>query len=217
MAFGLETKNPFIAEADRKGRNVIGVSPMAYCDPRFWPIKDLSAYQGYLTILASFVSWLLRNGYDVVLFATQIRMDRAAIDELKASVLRDVASSLHTRLTDANVRTVNDCLALLSRLDMTVTSRLHGVILSHLVGTPVLALSPSSKINRLMEEMNLAEYVLNIREISLPLLIERFKRLETSREIVRCEIQRRVARFRRDVDAQFDLLFCTREFLDPAR
>ena len=215
LAFGLETKNSFIDEADRRGRNVVGVSPMPYCDPRFWPIKDLSAYQRYLTILASFVSWILRNTeYEVVLFPTQIRMDRIAIEELKALVLKDVPPSMHPRLTDADVRGVSDCMALLSRLNMAVTSRLHGVILSHLTGTPVLAVSPAGKIDRLMEDMNLKEYVLNIRELDLPLLVERFRRLEANRESVQRDTHCKVAGYRKDVDAQFDLLFRTSGILD---
>lgn len=217
LAFGLEIKDSLARKADLKGRHAVGVSPLAYCDPRFWPIKDGVVYQGYMTKLASFVSWLLRAGYDVVLFPTQIRMDRAAIEELKASVLRDVSPSLHARLTDANVQNVSECLALLSRLNMTVTSRLHGVILSHLVGTPVLAISPASKIDRLMEEMDLQEYVLDIREFDLPLLVERFKRLEANSEIIRPDVLSKVVGCRKDVDAQFDLLFSTGGFLDFAQ
>jgi len=217
LAFGLEVRDSLALETDGVGQDAIGVSPMAYCDPRFWPIKDASAYQSYLTKLASFVSWLLRTGYEVVLFPTQIRMDRTAIEELKATVKRDVPSPLHARLTDANLRNVSDCIALLSRLNMTVTSRLHGVILSHLVGTPVLAVSPASKIDRLMEEMDLKEYVVNIRDFDLPMLVERFKRLEASRGIVRRDIERKVAGYRKDVDAQFDLLFRQGGVLDLAQ
>jgi polysaccharide pyruvyl transferase WcaK-like protein len=217
LAFGLEIKDSLVLKADRTGRDAVGVSPLAYCDPRFWPIKDGVVYQGYMTKLASFVSWLLRAGYDVVLFPTQIRMDRAAIEELKASVLRDVPPSLHARLTDANVGNVSECLALLSRLNMTVTSRLHGVILSHLVGTPVLAISPASKVDRLMEEMDLKEYVLDIREFDLPLLVERFKRLEANSENIRRDVKSRVAGYRKDLDAQFDLLLRSGRFLDFAQ
>jgi polysaccharide pyruvyl transferase WcaK-like protein len=214
LAFGLEIKDSLILEADRMGRYAVGISPMAYCDPRFWPIKDASVYQGYLTKLASFVSWLLRTSHEVVLFPTQVRMDLAALEELKASVIREVPSSLHKNLSEANVRNVGDCLAVLSRLSMTVTSRLHGVILSHLVGTPVLAVSPASKIDRLMETMDLKEYVLNIQEFDLPLLVERFKRLETNGEIVRRDIQRKVSGYRKDVDTQFEILFRTGGILD---
>jgi polysaccharide pyruvyl transferase WcaK-like protein len=207
LAFGLETKNSFIGEADRRGRNVIGVSPMAYCDPRFWPIKDMSAHRNYLTILASFVSWLLRNGYEVVLFPTQISMDRIAIDELKSSVLEDVPHDLWARLSDAIPHSVEECLSLLSRLGAVVTSRLHGVILASLANTAVLAVSPASKIDRLMEDMELTDYLLNIQQIELPLLIDRFQKLKANDEIIRRKMQRQVTRYKSAVKSQFDILF----------
>jgi len=78
----------------------VGVSPLAYCDPRFWPIKDIFAYRNYLNGLSSFVSWLLQDGYNVVLFPTQVRMDRLAIEELKALVLEKLPPRLHARLSD---------------------------------------------------------------------------------------------------------------------
>ncbi len=213
LAFGLEIQNK-LGGAVQQEKRVVGVSPMAYCDPRFWPIQDLSVYQTYLKRLAAFVSWLLRNGYEVVLFPTQIRMDRTAIEELKASVLEDVPLSLHDRLTNRELRTVEECLALLPQLGMVVTSRLHGVILSFLSGTPVLALSPASKIDRLMEDMELTEYVLGIREIELPSLIDRFQRLEVNRDIVSRALQQKVVEYRCAVEAQFDLVFSSGSFLD---
>lgn len=209
LAFGLEVDGSLTRENDRTKRDAVGVSPMAYCDPRFWPIKNLSVYNEYLAKLGSFVSWLLREGRQVVLFPTQVRMDRLAIEELKAAALRDVAPSLHSRLTEANVRSVDDCLGLLSRLDVVVTSRLHGVILSYLAGSPVLAVSPASKIDRLMEDMDLKEYVLNIREFDAPMLVERFKKLEDNRERVHRKIRHKVAQYHREVESQFELLFRT--------
>jgi hypothetical protein len=78
----------------------------------------------------------------------------------------------------------------------------------------VLAVSPASKIDRLMEGMDLKEYVVNIREFDLPLLVERFKKLEANSETVRRNISRKVAGYRKDVDAQFELLFRTGGYLD---
>jgi ribosomal protein S15P/S13E len=57
-----------------------------------------------------------------------------------------------------------------------------------------------------MEEMDLREYGLNIRESDLLLLVERFKGL-----------RRKVVGHRKDVDARFGLLFCTGGFLDLAQ
>jgi polysaccharide pyruvyl transferase WcaK-like protein len=207
LAFALKNGGCGRTAADHRNPRAVGVSPMAYCDPRFWPIKDFSKYQSYLKKLSSFVLWLLRNGYEVVLFPTQVRMDRSAMEELEASVLEDLPRDLHARLSVARIRTVDECLELLSQLRAVVTSRLHGVILSSLVGTPVLALSAASKIDRLMEDMELADYLLSIPRLEMPELIARFQKMEANQEDLRCGIQRKAAEYRSSVEAQFDLVF----------
>lgn len=207
LAFTLERVGARGTEADHPNLTAVGVSPMAYCDPRFWPIKDFSQYQDYLKKLSSFSSWLLRNGYEVVLFPTQVSMDSTAISELQVLVLEELPSNLHARLSVARINTIEECLALLSRLRAVVTSRLHGVILASLVSTPVLAISPASKIDKLMEDMELTDYLLNIRRIELPLLINRFQSLEANHEIVGRTMQHAVARYRLAIETQFDLVF----------
>ena len=207
LAFTLERVGGRETATDHRNLRAVGVSPMAYCDPRFWPIKDLSTYQEYLKKLSSFVSWLLQDGYEVVLFATQIRMDRMAIGELKALVLEQAPLNLHARLSDAKLDTVDECLVLLSKLGTVVTSRLHGVILASLVSTPVLAISPASKIDKLMENMELTDYLLNIGRIELPLLINRFQSLEANHEIVGRTMQHAVAGYRLAIETQFDFVF----------
>jgi polysaccharide pyruvyl transferase WcaK-like protein len=214
LAFGLDVPKKLLSATRQEKNKVIGVSPMAYYDPRFWPVRDASAYQAYLKRLASFVSWLLCNGYDVVLFPTQIRMDRTAIEELRASVLEDVPVSVHDRLTDRYLRTVDECLALVSQFAIVVTSRLHGVILSFLAGTPVLAISPANKVDSLMEDMELTEYVLGISKIELPSLIDRFQKLDGRRDIMKHRLQQKVAEYRLAVEAQFDMVFPSEGFLD---
>jgi polysaccharide pyruvyl transferase WcaK-like protein len=206
LAFALQQADCGGNPANHRDLRAVGVSPMAYCDPRFWPIKDSFAYQDYLKKLSSFVSWLLRNGYEVVLFPTQVIMDSIAIEELKALVLEELPPNLHSRISIARLRTVEDCLALLPRLGTVVTSRLHGIILASLASTPVLAISPASKVDRLMEDMEMREYLLNIRRIDLPLLINRFQSLEAHHEIVRHTMRRNVAKYRLAIQTQFDLI-----------
>jgi polysaccharide pyruvyl transferase WcaK-like protein len=207
LAFALYQGGRRETAADHRNLRAVGISPMAYCDPRFWPINDFSVYQVYLKKLSSFASWLLRNGYEVVLFSTQVSMDIMAVDELKALVLDELPLNLHARLSNAKLRTVDECLALLSQLGTVVTSRLHGVILASLVSTPVLAISHASKIDRLMEDMELRDYLLNIRRIELPLLVDRFQSLEANHEVVSRSIQRSVAKYGLAVETQLDLVF----------
>jgi polysaccharide pyruvyl transferase WcaK-like protein len=210
LAFALEHGGHSGTVADHRELRAVGVSPMAYCDPRFWPIKDFSVYQDYLNKLSSFVSWLLRDGYEVVLFPTQVDMDSLAIEELRALVLEELPPKLHARLSVAKLHTVEECLALLSRLGTVVTSRLHGIILASLVNTPVLAISPASKIDRLMEDMEMTEYLLNIQRIELSLVINRFQSLEANHEAIKRSMQQSVAKYRLAVETQFDLVFRSR-------
>ncbi len=210
LAFGMQHGDYSGTVANRRGPRAVGVSPMAYCDPRFWPIKDFSAYQDYLKKLSSFVSWLLHVGYEVVLFPTQVGMDSLAIEELKALVLEELPPRLYARLSDVKLHTVEECLALLSGLGTVVTSRLHGIILASLVNTPVLAISPASKIDRLMEDMEMTEYILNTQQIELSLLINRFQSLEANHEVASRTMQRCVAKNRFAVETQFDLVFRSR-------
>ena len=207
LAFGL--KSPYCSGPTKEFQvaQAVGVSPMAYCDPRFWPVKNLPVYREYLKSLSAFVAWLLRDGREVVLLPTQIRMDRIAVEELKALVLQDVPYGLRSQLRDMRPHSVDQALALLSQLKVFVTSRLHGVVLASLTSTPVLAISPASKIDRLMEDMELTDYVVNIGNIELLALTERFKRLEDNREIVRGKIQRAVAKYKLAVEAQFESIF----------
>jgi hypothetical protein len=72
----------------------------------------------------------------------------------------------------------------------------------------------ASRIARFMKEMDLREYVLSILEFDLPLLVERFKRLKATSEIVRRDIQTKIAGYRNAIGAQFDLFFRTGGFLN---
>jgi hypothetical protein len=52
LAFALEYRGCGRIAADHRNPRAVGVSPMAYCDPRFWPIKDFSKYQTILEALS---------------------------------------------------------------------------------------------------------------------------------------------------------------------
>ena len=68
---------------------VVGLNPMAFCDPRIWPREDYSVYRRYLDKLASFCSWLLAQHYRLQLFTTSISVDQYAIEDLEKRLLCD--------------------------------------------------------------------------------------------------------------------------------
>jgi hypothetical protein len=62
--------------------------------------------------------------------------------------------------------------------------------------------------------MELTEYVLSIREIELPSLVDRFQKLDGNRDIMKNRLQQKVAEYRLAVEAQFDIVFSSEGFLD---
>ena len=126
---------------------VIGVSPIAYCDPRVWPRKDPAVYHTYLGLLEAVIRKLRESGHEVVLF-TSDGPDRRVVEDLLA------------RLPDAGLRapqtgSLEDLFRALADVDVVLASRLHGVLLSLLAGRPVLALSYHRKVRDHMEAMGL--------------------------------------------------------------
>ena len=209
LAFSLEIPNQGNAGATRVPRRFVGVSPMAYCDPRVWPIKDPVVYSKYLKTLSQLVLWLLRENYRVALVTTQIRMDRAPLRELKEMVLQGAPPGAAERLSEPEVQTVDQFLSFASGLDLFVTSRLHGVVLPFLVNTPVLAFSHSEKIDWLMADMDLSDYCVDIKCDDVDQLSRRILAIESNQEILRERIRRKVSEYRASLQIQYDRVFRT--------
>ncbi len=207
LAFSLETPNHMHASAYRVSTRLIGVSPMAYCDPRVWPIKDPVVYKKYLKTLSELVVWLLRENYNVALVTTQIRMDRAALQELKEMVLKAAPPGTTESLSEPEVQTIDQFLSLASRLDLFVSSRLHGVVLPLLMNTPVLAFSHSEKIDSLMSDLGLSEYCVNIECDDADQLSKRILAIESNQEMLRERIRDKVIEYQAALREQYDRVF----------
>jgi len=186
---------------------LVGISPMAYCDPRVYWVKDQGVYDHFMRTLARFGSWLVRNHHCLRLFSTDIWFDAQTIEELKMALKSDPClvnshSILHEPLAETE-----ELLSQLSSLDYVVTCRYHGVIFAHLVNVPVLALSHHPKVTTLMSDLGLAEYCLDIRSLDLELLTKTFLSLAERRDEVRARMARTAAEYKERLTAQFDALF----------
>jgi len=190
--------------APREARLVVGVSPIAYCDPRTWPRKDEQRYAAYVSQLAEMVRWLIREGYHVRFFTTD-SPDAATVDDLQSMISASAINgdAIQT-LASSTEQSPDSLLRGISDVDLTIASRLHGVILSHLNATPVLALSFDPKVDAHMNEVGQKEYCLSIDHLRIEMLIERFTALETARKREQDRLRRAARRFRRLLDVQYD-------------
>jgi len=196
--------------APHHGRLTVGVSPMAYCDPRAWPLKDERRYAAYVSQLAEMVKWLIKEGHRILFFTTDYP-DTATLDDVRAMIPGSAAAGdVIQILPGAAEQSPDTLLEGISDADLTIASRLHGVILSHLNTTPVLALSFDSKVDAHMNAMDQQDYCLSIDHLELEMLIARFNALNRARKRERDRLRSAALRFRRELELQYDRILTTR-------
>lgn len=202
LAFALPVNHAPRPQPVRKA--VVGISPIAFAHPRWWPQKDAALYDTYIDRLAQFVDWLGAQGHELVFFCT---------DTMDVHCLRD----LHERCTapvtilttDATrpppyYKDVEELVAQLARADLVVASRLHGVILAHRLAKPVLAISYDWKVDVHMQQVGESDNVLDIRTLDAAALAAGFARLAQHRIEIERKLRNTAGGFAEQVSAQFD-------------
>lgn len=207
--YGFEMRGPDSKSRDRDGARVVGISPMAYKDPRRWWTQDETAYKRFITVLAQFGSGLLADRSDLRIFSTDISFDASALKDFEES-LRGIAGHSPNRISRIDtIDGVDRLLEEIAQLDYVVTCRFHGVIFAHLLQKPVLAVSHHQKVKSLMRDLGLSAYCLDIRDLSAGALKKAFDSLIRNEESVRIQMAEKARIYRASIEQQFDLLFGT--------
>jgi polysaccharide pyruvyl transferase WcaK-like protein len=184
----------------------VGVSPMAFADPRSWPEEDAARYARHIDSVSSLVTRLVRAGHPVVLF-TSDSPDRLAVDDLLARVHGTLNAAEQARIRVPEIGGLPDLLRVLQEVDLVVAARLHGVMLSHIVGRPVLAISHERKVATLMADMNHEQFCFAIDAFDADAGWQRFAQLAQRRAELAADVRAKVAGFRSRVEAQYDQFF----------
>ncbi len=186
---------------------VLAVSPIAFCDPRVWPVKDFRRYSRYVNQLSQFLVRVIRDEHRLILFATDGPDSDTINDLMGILTAEDVDAERVEILSGPPVQTTENLLHNICDADVVIASRLHGVILSHMIAVPVVAISYDRKVDVHMKEIGQSEYCLNIDEFTAETLAERLAVLRDARELESARLRRAVQLYREQADAQYDLLF----------
>src|ERR1700722_5658496 len=186
---------------------VVGVSPMVYLSPQSsWPESDAKVYAGYVQMLCEFSEQVLEAGHTVVLFTSSL-MDRRAVEDLEAKLRQSPKSaSWAGRLRRLEQTCVNELLAEMREMDVVVASRLHGIILSHLLGKPALAISYDRKVRAHAEDMGQERFCLDLRGCTSRQLMDSLARLGSEADKISASIRARVKERSQKLESQYDLL-----------
>lgn len=186
---------------------IVGINPIPFFHEQFWHKGDKKLYDAYVSTQADFASWLIRRGYAVLFFPTQLRADPPAIHDIIQTLEREYPGIPGQLIVDPPIRTSEDLISAMSRMDIIVAARYHGVLISHLLHKPVLAVSYHQKTTDLMSRMGQSECTLEIDACTLDGLKSRFLFLESQTKIIEAELERRVPLCRTVLDAQYERVF----------
>jgi polysaccharide pyruvyl transferase WcaK-like protein len=183
LAFSLpESQLPAPAEGIRamaRGRQVLALSPIAYRKPVHWPTADRELYQRYVRQMAHVLTDLAERGYFIVAVCSSLGDDESVIPDIVSELAPDIRSALEGRLHFPKVKTWRELVAVLRETDCLIASRLHGTILSFVSRTPVIAISFDPKVDWVMEDLGLTEYLLHIRDFTAADVLHALDRLES--------------------------------------
>ena len=205
--YGLEVAALIPSGNSRAVAPIVGISPMAYCDPRVYWEKNQSIYDGFIRELAAFGSWLLQNQQSLVLFSTDIWFDSQAIEDLNLALVNGTGLANSSQLRREPIVEIDELLSQMSSMDYVVTCRFHGVIFAHMLNKPVLALSHHPKVTKLMSEIGLSKYCIDIHTCDFKVLADAFQSLVSNRDEIKSRMAEKLASNKKDLATQFDALF----------
>ncbi|HTF67739.1 MAG TPA: polysaccharide pyruvyl transferase family protein [Edaphobacter sp.] len=207
-AYGIEFVPAKSSAREGSCQSIVGFAPMPYPDPDptgYSAERNQIVYEDFMGKLASFASWLSRS-YALALFGTDIGVDPQAIEDLQRTLLSNHGIPLPLSAVNHST-SVRDLLAAMSGMDYVVTCRFHGVIFAHLLNKPVLAIAHHPKVTKLMADLDLSSYCVDIRDFDAGSLTDRFASMVDNAEEIKFRMATRLARNRQQLRSQFDELF----------
>jgi len=209
LAYGLVLPEVKSEEHSGRGKLVVGLNPKGFCDPRLWPRKDFSVYSRYLDKLTSFSSWLLSRGFALRIFTNDPSTDGYAIEDLQERLRAAGRHEKELIVATVPARTVSELIRQLMSFDFVVTSKFHGVVFSHMVAKPVIALSYQPKMDNLMRAVGHERYCMDIEHFDVGWLKETFDLLVENSDNLKVLFRETAERYAAVLQTQFDELFAT--------
>jgi polysaccharide pyruvyl transferase WcaK-like protein len=181
---------------------MIGVSPMAYLSDK-WPKENLAIYEKYLEELNAFLVGLLREGMRLCLFITDV-LDIPTLARLTDHLKSFGFFRLGGNISVVQANTVYELVSHIASVDFVVASRLHGVLLSHLLNKPVVAISYDRKVTTYMADVEQSEYCLDIHGFDSTTLSKTLKTLISRGSVIQSLLKERTDAFEAALQAQYD-------------
>lgn len=166
------------------GRPVVAISPIAYAKPRKWPSENRDLYLRYVQQMAQVISALLERHYYLVVACSSLWDDESAMSDLLSSLDDRARTRFASQACTPTVASWREFVAAVQPADVLIASRLHSAILGFVTGTPTVAISFDPKVDWVMQDLGLTDYLLQIRQFTAANVLETLDRLTRRRKLV---------------------------------
>jgi len=199
VVFGLSRGGVVSGVKDGQRRIVgLGIKDYGSAEPE--------AFREYLHTMAAFVSSLQGQGYAVRLLIGDIQYDTSVIEEFVGVLKsRNIPSDAPLLIAEPAL-TVEELLRQVGGTETVISARYHNIVLALIQNKPVIALSDHAKLDSLVTDFGLAQYLLPLRNLSSDVLIDRFKQLENDAERLRPHLKAELGKYRHALDALYETL-----------
>jgi polysaccharide pyruvyl transferase WcaK-like protein len=157
-------------------------------------------YRSYLDKLRGFIVWARKLGYPVRIVIGDLTYDLAVREHL-LSRLEELG--VGPEVTSEPARSVEELMAQLAGVDLVVATRFHNVLLSLMLGKPVVSVSYEAKNDSLMADMGLSEYCQQIDEFDGERLIEQVLAAQRDAGSIVSSVRERAGFYREQLAEQY--------------
>lgn len=144
----------------------------------------------YVKLMQDFINKLVSDGYSVILLphSTRFYTDRTHNNDVP--VCREIASGVksyrfHFINIELNAQQVR---AVISRSDVLITSRFHGMVSGLACNVPTIVVGWSHKYKEVMDQFGLAGHALSTKELTLERLDNEFKGIVRDKKKIKRQI-----------------------------
>lgn len=184
--------------------NPAGAPSILVCPIAQRAFRKLGAevYDEYLEGLRKVCVALAEEGCTIVLTNSQTDMDMPLLSRFADSLATSGMDGQRIRVRPSS--SLSDYLAAVAASDVVVASRLHGVILSIISCTPVVAISYSRKVEKMMADVGLERNCLHLREFDPRSALDLIHATLGAQAEYKSHLKVRVEAFRNALKAEYE-------------
>ena len=200
VVFGLAGCHIISKNACSRQRRVVGLGLKDYSG--VMGQLDRPEYRQYLDTMAALVSWLYEHNFRVRILIGDFQFDSRVRKEFIALLSSRGLTTRDQPLVEPAL-TVDELLRQIAETDIVISPRYHNLVLAMILEKPIIALSDHAKLDSLLTDLGMAQYLMSLDGLRAEDLKARFEQLDGDAKQVKSYIRDRVDRYRHAVDEQY--------------